>query len=749
MTAAAEPLRGAVGRMRLFAFARRDSAHRAPRVPFIQQLGADDCGASCLAMVLAAHGVHDVAAECRAQCGGGRDGTTLRTLVTIAGQFGLQARAASIPAHGLGGIALPAIAYWESRHFVVVERWTAQRITVVDPAIGRRVLGAAEFAERYSGVILTVDRSALVVRQPVDRIPLWLWYLEAMLRERSARGTLLQVVIASLVLQVVGLATPLFTKVVVDAIAPSGSQLSLGILAAAMTLVVFARTVTTFIRSAVMIRLQMRLDARLTEGFFDHLIRLPFAFFQGRSSGDLLMRLSSNTMIREVLTTQLLSLMLDGPLTLVYVAVLTLVAPSFALLVIALAVLQAVLVLASLRPLHDVGQRMLASKSDEQSCLVELMKGIAYVKASGAEQRAYDRWAHLFRRQLGIFVERAYLSAKLEVALGFIRTASPLALLWYGASLVTSGALPLGTMLALTALAASFLTPLMALIQSSQQLQLLEAYVERLADVLQTAPEPRAIAPARRLASGSGCSSPTIEARELTYRFAPGGPTVVDGVSFSVRPGEKLGIVGPTGSGKSTVLMLLLGLYRPSDGEIFYDGVPLSELDPREVRRQCGVVLQDVSLFSGSIHSNIALSAPAASRDDVIRAAMFAGIHDDIAGFPMGYETRIAESGSNLSGGQRQCVAIARALVTRPAVLLLDEASSHLDVAAEQRLNANLEALRCTRIVVAHRLTAVRSANQILVMRAGCVVERGTHVDLMKLGGEYAALAAGQGPAIE
>jgi len=222
---------------------------------------------------------------------------------------------------------------------------------------------------------------------------------------------------------------------------------------------------------------------------------------------------------------------------------------------------------------------------------------------------------------------------------------------------------------------------------------------------------------------------------------------VIDDVSFTVAAGETLGIVGPTGSGKSTILMLLLGLYRPTAGEVFYDGVPLSEIDPRVVRQRCGVVLQDNALFGGSLRSNIALNAPNASDRQMEKAALLAGLTDEVARWPLGYETRLAEGGTNLSGGQRQRIAIARALVSEPAILLLDEASSHLDVASEARLNANLEQLRCTRIVIAHRLSAVRAANQILVMQHGRVVERGSHGELMRWGGRYAALAHAQGPA--
>lgn len=715
------------------------------RVPVIQQVRSDDCGPACLAMVLAAHGVHGTAAECRELCDSGRDGTRVRTLLEVAERFGLSGRAQSMQAAGLSSVELPAIVHWNSRHFVVVERWTPHRATIVDPANGRQRLTATEFAAAFSGTVLTFTAGPHTVRREASRTPLWVWYLAAMFRDRAAQGALAQIIVGSLLLQASGLAAPAFTKIVVDDVARGEIRVSLGLLAVAMAIAVLGRSITSLLRALVMIQLQRRLDSRLTQGFFDHLLRLPYRFFQGRTSGDLLMRLSSNAMIREILTTQLLSFLLDGPFSVLYLAILIAVSPPFALLVAALAVVQAVIALVSLRPLRDIGQRTVAAKSDEQSCLVELMKGIAYVKASGSEQRAYDRWRTLFQRQLGVFVERSYLTATIELALGFTRAASPLLLLWFGAYLVAGGALPLGTMLALTGLAASFLTPVTSLVQTAQQLQMLEAYVERLSDVLLAEPEREPFGMVRRAAPVTG----RVEVRNLSYRFSPNGPLVVDDVSFSIAAGEKLGIVGPTGSGKSTILMLLLGLYEPTAGEIRYDGVLLSELDPRDVRRWCGVVLQDSAVFGGSIRSNIALNAPDAPAERVEWAASLAGLANDVHRFPMRYETRVAEGGSNLSGGQRQRLAIARAVLGEPVMLLLDEASSHLDVASEARLNANLERLRCTRIAIAHRLTAVRTADQILVLDRGRVVERGRHDALVARGGMYAALAAAQslGPA--
>ncbi len=712
------------------------------RVPLVQQVGADDCGPACLAMVLAAHGVHDAASECRELCNAGRDGTRLRTLIAVADRFGLTARAHRAGAKGFDSVALPAIALWQARHFVVVERWSAQRVTIVDPATGRRTLTPGEFAAGFTGTVLTLSPRADIVRRPKSRLPLWVWYLAAMFRDQPAQFALAQIVIASVLLQLAGLAGPLFTKLVVDA-GTRESTMSLGLMAAAMTLVVLGKSVTTFVRSLVMTRLQARLDSRLTQGFFEHLLRLPYRFFQGKTSGDLLMRLSSNTMIREILTTQLLSFMLDGPLSVLFLLIMFVVAPPLAALAAALALVQGALALAFLRPLRDLAQRTVVAKSDEQSCLVELMKGVAYIKASGAEQRAYDRWAELFRRQLGVFVERSYLTAKADLALGLVRSASPLLLLWYGAYLVAHASLPLGTMLALTALATSFLTPVTSLVQSTQQLQLLDAYVERLTDVLEAEREGGA-GVSQRL--GAKRLSGRMDVRGLSYRFSADGPLIVDDVSFSVSPGEKLGIVGPTGSGKSTILMLLLGLYQPTAGEILYDGIPLSELDPRDVRRWCGVVLQDSAAFAGSFRSNIQLNMPDASAERIAVAAEIAGLANEIRRLPMAYETRIAEGGSNLSGGQRQRLAIARAVAPQPSILLLDEASSHLDVASEAQLNANLERLRCTRLVIAHRLSAVRTAHQILVLHNGRVVERGMHHELLRQRGMYADLAAAQAP---
>jgi len=451
------------------------------------------------------------------------------------------------------------------------------------------------------------------------------------------------------------------------------------------------------------------------------------------------MRLGSSTNIREMLTNQTLSSILDGGLVLGYLAILLVWHPSFGLLALVIGALQVAPMLGTSRRLQGLIGSELSAQAQSQSYLVEALKGIAALKASGAEQPVLDRWSRLFVRQLNVSVQRSHVAGTVDTVTTTLRTFSPLILLWIGVLQVLDGEMSLGTMLAVNALAASFLAPLASLMSSGQQLQLACAHLDRLADVLEAAPEQdgRTVRPAPRLKG-------RIELKQVSFRYGPRAPLVLRDVSLVIEPGQKVALVGRTGSGKSTLSMLLLGLYEPTDGEILYDGVPMQSLDVRTLRSQLGVVLQESFLFSGSIRENIAFNDPSMSLDQVVQAARLAAIHDEIARMGMGYETMLAEGGAGLSGGQRQRLSIARALSHQPAILLLDEATSHLDVVTEQLLDRQLDDLRCTRIVIAHRLSTIRNADLIVVVDEGAIVERGTHRELLALGGHYAALLSGQ-----
>lgn len=706
------------------------------RVPVVLQLTTRECGAACLAMVLAYHGRRVRLAECRDRMGIGRDGATARDILEAARAYGLRGKAYTVEPAACRQLPVPAVLHWGFNHFVVLERWSARKVEIVDPAAGRRRLTPQEFDEGLTGVVLALEPGAGFETGSAEG-GLWRTYLKRLLAVPGTRAVLAQILAASLLLQLLGLAFPVLTKVLVDAVLPQGLGAALGVFVWGVAIWAGALLVTHYLRTALLVYLQGRLDARMMTGFFEHLLALPYAFFEQRTSGDLLMRLSANSQIREILTSPMLSLFLDGGFVVVYLAILLSQAPAFGLLALAVGLAQVLTLALSTRRVHELMQRDLQARAEHESYAVEALHGIATVKATGGEHRALDYWSDLFHRHLAVALERQHFSGLVDVAMNTLRTLAPVVLLVYGAARVLEGAMTLGTMLAYHALAAAFLAPLAALVANSQQLQVVGAHLDRLADVLAAEPEQRAGArPAPRLKGA-------VELRRVSFRYSEKAPLVLRDVSVAIGPGSKVALVGRTGSGKSTLAKLLLGLYRPVAGEILYDGIPIEELDYRSLRRQFGVVLQDAYVFGGSIRRNVTLGDPDLSFDAVLRAARLADLDEEIEAFPMGYETLLAEGGGSLSGGQRQRLALARAVVHEPSILVLDEATSQLDAVTEERIDRRLDALAATRIVIAHRLSTVKNADLILVLDGGEIVERGTHASLVERG-RYAELVRRQ-----
>jgi ABC-type bacteriocin/lantibiotic exporter with double-glycine peptidase domain len=712
---------------------------RRQRVPVVLQMGSAECGAACLAMILGYHGRAASLDACRAVCAGGRDGLTTAAIARAARSFGLRTTGYRVEPRDFGHLMLPAIAHWNFNHFVVVEHWSPAAVRIVDPAVGRRTVTAADFDAAFTGVVLTFEPGPDFMPREERAVSPWRRYLGEVTRAPQARPLLAWILLASLALQVLGLAVPILTGYLVDHVLPARRLDLLSMLGLGVVLIGCSQALLNYLRARLVLHLRAVLDRRLMLGFFQHLLDLPFGFFQGRRTGELAARLAGNAIVRETLTNQSLAAVLDGALILVYLGVLVVQSPRFAGVVVALGALQVVCVLTARRALGSVVRHDLLTQAAAQGYLVEALRGIALLKASGSEHRALEQWTSLFHEQMAVTLQRGRLTARVEAGLAALRAAAPLLLLWCGALWVLQGNLSLGTMLALNALAAAALLPLGSLLALGQQLLVAGAHLERLGDVLETPPEQSAKA-IRSVPRPTG----RIEVRDLNFRYAPQAPLVLHDISFSIAPGQKVALVGRTGSGKSTLARLLLGLYPPSAGEILYDGVPLQALDRRALRQQCGVVLQEPHLFAATIRQNIAFHDPGLSLEQVQEAARLAAIHDDIQALPMGYDTLVAEGGAALSGGQRQRVEIARALTRRPAVLILDEATSHLDPLSEQVVDGNLQGLDCTRVVIAHRLSTVRNADLILVFAQGRIVERGTHASLMALRGEYAALVEGQ-----
>lgn len=709
------------------------------RVPVILQMTPHECGAACLAMVLSYHGRMMTLSECRLHLRSGRDGLSARAIAQAARDLGLRVRALSVEPESLAQIRGPAIIHWNFEHFLVLERWSPHAVEVVDPAVGRRKLTNEEFNGGFTGVVLALEPGADFQPQKAQSKLSWHSYLRRLVQIPGTKSMLGQILGASALLQVLGLAFPYFTLILVDTILPQQELAALTILGIGMVVLVVSQVIFTYLRSALALYLETRLDIEVMLGFFEHMLRLPFRFFQERSSGDLLMRLGSISVIREELTGQTVSAILDAALVVVYLMIVLFWYPIFGLLALAFGVVQIVLMMASTRPLYDLTERGIAAQAESQSYLVEALTGIATLKVAASEDRALGNWSNLFFKQLNISLRRSNLTMLVDTAREALDALAPISLLWLGAFWVLEGNMTLGAMFAVTTLAISFLGPLASLVATAQQVQLVGAHLERIADVYETEPEQdiHSVEVAPKL-------SGHIEVRNASFRYDPHAPWALRHFSVVIEPGQKVAIVGPSGSGKSTLAMLLLGLYPLEEGEILYDGIPLPTLNYRTLRNQYGVVLQNTDLFSGSIRRNIASNDLDLSLGQIREAARLAAIQDEIERLPMGYETVIAEGGADLAGGQRQRLAIARALVNKPPIILLDEATSHLDAVTESIVDQNLSELHCTRIIIAHRLSTVRNADLILVLDQGVIVERGVHDRLLALGGLYATLVHDQ-----
>jgi ABC-type bacteriocin/lantibiotic exporter with double-glycine peptidase domain len=452
-----------------------------------------------------------------------------------------------------------------------------------------------------------------------------------------------------------------------------------------------------------------------------------------------MVRLGSNNSVREILTSTALSAFMDGTMASFYLILLLLASPPLTLMVTVLAGARfGLLAIVRWRQRQFLAES-LENSAQSSTAQVEMLTSMETLKAMGLEHRAAENWSNVFVDGLNISIKRGRLDAIFDAMLSLLGMVSSLALMFYGAYLVLQGTFTLGIMMAYTALAGGFLGPLNNLVSSALQLQMLEVYLERLNDVMDTPPEQdnNAVTPAGQLAGA-------IALESVSFRYGKQAPLVLDDVSIEVAPGARVALVGRTGSGKSTLARLMAGLYEPGSGRILFDGKDLKTLDRRSVRSQLGIVTQETQLFGGSIRRNIAIADPRMGLNRVVQAAKLGCIHDEIVAMPLGYETPLADRGLSLSGGQRQRLTIARALVTNPRILILDEATSHLDSVTEENVNRNLASQRCTRVVIAHRLSTIRDADMILVLDGGRIVQKGTHEELLRAGGVYADLTNAQ-----
>lgn len=708
---------------------------RSARIEVQLQQSPMECGAACLAMAMSGLGRPTTIRECLEHVGGGRDGASGRGLVEAARRLGAVPTAFRVAGADLRELETPAIVHWQFDHFLLVERVTARWVDVIDPASGRRRMAVEEFSRGFTGIVITVAAGASIDPAAPRTRDSRREFLRVAGRAPGVRPLVVQLVLAAVVLQALALAPPFAIKFVLDTVVPQGLDDAFGLAAVAIGALFLGQLAAGLARAGILLALDARVDTQVTMSAFDHVLSLPHAFFERRSAGDTVMRLMSTSSIRQILGTQTLGAILDGLVALGYCVVLFLIDPTIAAVATTLALLQVGITLAAAPRLAARIDLELVDQARAQSALVETVGEIATIKATGSESRALERFAGLFAEQLRSGLRRSQLSATIEAVNGAVRLAAPLIVVWFAARAVLDGDLSPGTMVALAIVSGLLINGASSGAAAVAQLQLGRGMVDRLVDLLRQEPEQRI---EERIAAPELRGD--VELRDVTVRYSPDGPPALQDVSVRIPAGRKVAIVGPSGSGKTTLARTILGLVEAERGTILFDGADARDYELSSVRGQFGVVLQETALFDGTIRDNIRFHDPDASQERVEEAAERAYVLDEVRAFPMGLDTRVAEGGASLSGGQRQRLALARALLREPRLLVLDEATSHLDALGEAAVHRLLGELDCTRVVIAHRLSTVRDADAIVVLHGGRVAEQGTHEELLDAGGVYAQL---------
>jgi ATP-binding cassette subfamily B protein len=659
-------------------------------------------------------------------------------VVEAAEKLGLQLRHVETSWAALRQMGFPALMQWreagsaaDAAIWVVVYGVKGDRLMIADPlnpeqtctSVPRTLVEPA-----WDGHLWQVE-----VVQKQEQFNLG-WFLPAVMKYRNL---LMEVLLASFTLQILGLTTPVITQVVIDKVMVQGSIPTLHVMAIALLGVAFFEAFLGMLRLFIFTHTARRLDLSLSAQLFRHLLRLPLAYFEARRVGDTVARVQELENIRQFLTGTALTVVLDSIFAVVYLVIMFYYSPTLTWVSLAVIPLFAILTLIATPILRNWLNETFNRSADSQSFLVETVTGIQAVKAHTAEKVARERWEGLFARFVRTGFKASTTSNISSHIADFLTNLSYLLILWVGAGLVIEQKLTIGQLVAFQMLSGRMTGPLLRLVQLWQNLQQVLLSVDRIGDILNSAPEAEA---------GSGLVLPPLKGQvafdQVFFRYQPNQEPVLRGISFNVEPGMLVGVVGRSGSGKSTLSKLLQRLYPVESGRILIDGFDIKSADLASLRQQIGVVLQEDFLFNGSVLDNISLGNPDISAEQVVEAARLASAHDFISELPHGYESNIGERGTALSGGQRQRLALARLFLSQAPILILDEATSALDAETEQQVLQNLQKVSQNRTVflIAHRFAPLKRADLIVVLEKGVLVEKGTHNELLQSKGLYWSL---------
>ncbi len=716
----------------------RGKRQKAVRTPTVLQMEAVECGAASLAMVLGHYGRHVPLEELRIACGVSRDGSKASNVLKAARGYGLTAKGMQMEPAALAQVRTPAILFWEFNHFVVYDgmarRFGRYGVRINDPSRGRRFVSLEDFDTSFTGVVLTFEPGegfSRGGRRPgiTDALPA---------RLRGTSGTMLAAVLASFLLVLVGAAVPALSRTYIDMFLLGDQSSLLPVLFASLATTVALTAVLTALQQANLLRGRIISSTLSSARFLRHLLTLPVTFFAQRDPADLVQRLQSNDAVAETLARDLAAAGVDAVVVILYAVLLWTYDPQLTVIGVLIALLNVVALRVVIRIRANGVQKSRADSARLINTSYSGLRLIETMKATGGENAYFRRWAGQHASTLDGQQRLGVPSAALAVVAPALAAFNSALILLIGGTRAVQGHISIGLLVAFQALVTSFTAPVTRLNGVAGRVQDFAADVARLGDVERFPADPRY---ARREPDDSVRRlSGHVTLENITFGYSPLDKPLLTGFSLTVGPGQQVALVGGSGSGKSTVSRLVSGLYQPWEGEIRIDGRRLADIPRGALSASVSFVDQDVFLFEGTVRDNVALWDPSIPDEAVVAALRDAAVYDVVARRPGGIHSRVEQDGRNFSGGQRQRLEIARALVRQPSVLVLDEVTSALDAETEQVIIDNLRRRGCACVVIAHRLSTVRDSDEIVVLEHGTVVERGRHEELLAAAGPYAQL---------
>ena len=721
---------------------------RRVRTPTILQMEVVECGAAALGIILGYYSRIAPLAELRGECGVSRDGSSAFYLVKAARNYGLNAKGFKAPLEILKTIPSPYIVFWNFNHFVVVEGFGKKCVYINDPATGRRTVSLEEFDRAYTGVILVMEPGPSFEKGGKQRNTL----AALVSRLRYSWGTILFSLFAGFLLTVPRLAVSAFSQVFVDEILVSQRPDWIQPLVLGMVLTAVLRGILASLRLTYLRNLMLKLSVTMSGQFVWHILRLPVGFYAQRFAGEISSRLSLNDKVAGILSGTLGKTIIDTVMMVFYFLIMLQYDRLLTGIAVVFASINFFALQLMLRTRVDANLKLAQEYGKVNGVAIAGIQTIETLKASGLESDSFAKFAGYYAKALNAQQDLGLQSQVLTILPTLLSALMTASILTVGGLKVMDGTLSVGMLVAYQSLMAGFLGPIDSLINFGSLLQDLEADLNRLDDVLQNSVDPE-VERGPEEAKGEGGKtfslhqSPItlglqgyVELQNITFGYSRVEKPLIEDFSLSLKPGQRVAVVGTSGSGKSTIAKLICGLYQPWSGEILFDGTPRKQISRSVLTSALAMVEQDIFLFGGTVRENLTLWDSTVAPADLVKACQDAAIHDTILSLPGGYEAKLIEGGMNLSGGQRQRLEIARALVRNPAVLVLDEATSSLDAQTELIIDRNLRRRGCSCVVIAHRLSTIRDCDEIIVLEQGLVVQRGTHEQLWAQEGSYVRL---------